>query len=265
MKRPAAPDTDSSSPTHRAALQWRRNAHPRSADTPRAPRSPRASRTTLLGPCAAHAAAAVSHLRGSHTAKPHRPPPLPDVQHGRRPGKPAANTRPHPLPPAHTAEPAPHTHSGTHRAAGWRSASARPLLRGAAAVAPFVPRVRGRSETGDLPRHSAVLHLPGPRHRLGCLPQRPRRPCAAAARCARHLRNSQARLNRHHRWPRCGAPRGDLPEPRRWKVAAGGGRSAHVATWEVRASAAVASAKGAVPIAMHASYPADIRCYLVVP
>ena len=59
-----------------------------------------------------------------------------------------------------------------------------------------------------------------------------------------------ARLNRHRRRPRCGAPRGDPPEPRRWKVAGGGGRSAHVATWEVRGPAAAASAKGAVPVAM---------------
>jgi hypothetical protein len=142
---------------------------------------------------------------------------------------------------------------------GCHSASAPLLLRGAAAAAQKVPRVRGRSETGDLPRHSAALHPPGPPQRLGCPPQRPRRPWGATARRARHLRNSHARLNRHRRRPRCGAPRGDLPEPRRWKVAGGGGRSAHVATWEVRGPAAAASAKGAVP----RTNPLDPRSYVV--
>jgi hypothetical protein len=125
-KRPAPPATGSSPPTHRTAVRRLRDAHPRSADTPRAPRSPRASRTALLGPCAAHAAAAVSHFRGSHTAQPHRPPPLPDVWHGRRPGKVAASTPPHPLPLAHTAQNqnrprTPTAHQPTLQAAAARS------------------------------------------------------------------------------------------------------------------------------------------------
>jgi hypothetical protein len=61
------------------------------------------------------------------------------------------------------------------------------------------------------------------------------------------LRNGHARLNRHRRRPRCGAPKGDLPERRRWKVAGGGGRSARVATWGVRGPAAAASANDVSP------------------
>jgi hypothetical protein len=242
-KRPAPPIANSAALSHLTHPPASSNAHPRSADSTRAPRSPRASRTALPGPCAAHAAAAVSRFRGSHTAQPHRPHPLPDVRHGRRPAKLAPSTPLHPLPPAHPAEPSPHTPSGAHRAAGCQSASAPLLLRGPTAAAYFVPRVRGWAGTGDPPRHSAALHPPGPPQRLGCPPQRPRRPWRGAARRARHLRNSHARLNRHRRRPRCGAPRGDPPEPRRWKVAARGGRSAHVATGEVRGPAAAASTK----------------------
>jgi hypothetical protein len=126
LKRPAPPTTNSAALSHLTHLPASSNAHPRSADTPRAPRSPRASRTARHGPCAAHAAATVSHFRGSHTAQPHRPHPLPDVRHGRRPAKPAPITPLHPLPPAHPAEPAPHTHSGAHRAVGRHSASGAP-------------------------------------------------------------------------------------------------------------------------------------------
>eukprot|EP01047_Picozoa_sp_COSAG01_P002353 COSAG01_NODE_63_length_29632_cov_270.650662_2_plen_229_part_00 len=192
---PAPPTADSSPPTHRAAVRRPHNAHPRPAQTPRAPRSPRASHTALPGPCAAHAAATVSHFVTSHTAQPHRPPPLLDVRHGRRPRKVAATTPPHPLPLAHPAEPAPHTHSGAHRAAGCASASAPLLLRGPSTAGSFVPRLREGPPTPAAARHSAALHPPGPLQRLGCPPQRPRRPWGGAARCARHLRNRHAWLN----------------------------------------------------------------------
>jgi hypothetical protein len=124
-KRPAPPIANSAALSHLTHPPASSNAHPRSADTTRAPRSPRASRTARLGPCAAHAATAVSHFTASQTAQPHRPHPLPDVRHGRRPGKPAPSTPLHPLPPAHPAEPSPHTPSGAHRAAGCASAFAK--------------------------------------------------------------------------------------------------------------------------------------------
>eukprot|EP01049_Picozoa_sp_SAG25_P001740 SAG25_NODE_82_length_16576_cov_27.388602_8_plen_166_part_00 len=161
----------------------------------------------------------------------------------------------HPLPPAHTAEPAPHTHSGAHRAAGRASASAPLLLRGPSTEASFVPRLRESPQTPAVARHSAALHPPGSLHGVGCPPQRPRRPRGAAARRARHLRNGHARLNRHHRWPRCGAPKGDLPEPRRWKVAAGVGRGARVATSGFGAPAAAASSNEPVPRTMQPDTP----------
>ena len=242
-KTPAPPTANSAALSHLTHPHVRRDAHPRSAGTPRAPRSPRASRTARPGPCAAHAATAVSHFTTSHTAQPHRPPPLPEVQHGRRPAKPAPITPLHPLPPAHTAEPAPHTHSVAHLAAGCQSASAPLLLRGPSTATSFVPRLREGPPTPAAARHSAALHQPGPLQRLGCPPQRPRRPWGGAARCARHLRNRHARLNRHRKRPRCGAPKGDLPEQKRWKVAAEGGRGARVATWGVRALLGLPSAK----------------------
>ena len=249
-KTPAPPTANSAALSHLTHPHVRRDAHPRSADTPRAPRSPRASRTARPGPCAAHAATAVSHFVTSQTAQPHRPPPLPDVRHGRRPGKPAPSTPLHPLPPARPAEPALHTPGGAHRAVGCASASAPLLLRGPSTDGSFVPRLRESPPTPAAAHHSAALHLPGPLHGVGCPPQRPRRPWGATARRARHLRNSHARLNRHHRWPRCGAPKGDLPEPRRWKVAAGVGRGARVATSGFGAPAAAASANEPVPCTM---------------
>ena len=243
LETPPPPAANNAALSHLTRPHARRDAHPRSTQPPRAPRSPRASRTARPGPCAAHAATAVSHFVTSQTAQPHRPPPLPDVQHGRRPAKPAPITPLHPLPPAHPAEPAPHTHSGAHLAAGCQSASAPLLLRGPSTATSFVPRLREGPPTPAAARHSAALHQPGPLQRLGCPPQRPRRPWGGAARCARHLRNRHARLNRHHRWPRCGAPKSDLPEPRRWKVAAGVGRGARVATSGVRALLGLPSAK----------------------
>ena len=196
-----------------------------------------------------------SHFVTSQTAQPHRPPPLPDVRHGRRPGKPAPSTPLHPLPPARPAEPALHTPGGAHRAVGCASASAPLLLRGPSTDGSFVPRLRESPPTPAAAHHSAALHLPGPLHGVGCPPQRPRGLWGATARRARHLRNSHGRLNRHHRWPRCGAPRGDLPEPRRWKVAAGVGRGARVATSGFGAPAAAASANEPVPRTMQPDTP----------
>eukprot|EP01047_Picozoa_sp_COSAG01_P040647 COSAG01_NODE_3437_length_6098_cov_5.799800_7_plen_295_part_00 len=186
------PTTNSAELSHLTRPHARRDAHPRSAQPPRAPSSPRASRTARLGPCAAHAATAVSRFTASQTAQLHRPPPLPDVRHGRRPAKPAPIMPLHPLPPVHPAEPAPHTHSSAHRAVGCASASAPLLLRRPSTDGSFVPRLRESPPTPAAAHHSAALHLPGPLHGVGCPPQRPRRPWGAAARRARHLRNGQA-------------------------------------------------------------------------
>jgi hypothetical protein len=71
-----------------------RRHHPRS---PQPARLPHSSSRHLRS---AHTA--VSHFTTSQTAQSHRPPPLPDVQHGRRPGKSAPITPLH-LPPARTA------------------------------------------------------------------------------------------------------------------------------------------------------------------
>ena len=98
LETPPPPAANNAALSHLTRPHARRDAHPRSTQPPRAPRSPRASRTARPGPCAAHAATAVSHFVTSQTAQPHRPPPLPDVRHGRQPGKPAPSTPLHPLP-----------------------------------------------------------------------------------------------------------------------------------------------------------------------
>jgi hypothetical protein len=243
-KTPTPPTANSAALSHLAHPHALHPAHPRSAHTTRTPRSPRASRTALPGPCAAHAATVVSHFRGSHTPKPHRPPPLPEVRHGRRPAEPTPITPLHPLSPAHPAEPAPHTHSGAHRAVGRHSASGAPPPRGTLAAGPFAPRVHQGPVVPDPARHSVPLHPGRPLQRLGCPPQRPGRSSRAAACLARHSQRGHAPPNRHLLSPPCGAPEGDLPEPRRWKVAAGVGRGARVATSRVAALHGVASANG---------------------
>jgi hypothetical protein len=221
---PAPPTANSAALSHLTHLPASSNAHPRSADINRAPRSPRASRTALPGPCAAHTAAAVSHFRGSHTAQPHRPPPLPEVQHGRRPAKPAPITPLHPLPPAHTAAPAPHTHSGAHLAVGHASHSDALPLRGSLPRPPLAPRVRQGPTTPGLARHSVGLHPGRPGERLGEWPRRPRRSSRAAAASARHPQRSRAAPNRQPPPPRCGAAADALPDTTRSGGPGGGGR-----------------------------------------
>ena len=223
-KTPTPPTANSAALSHLAHPHALHPAHPRSAHTTRTPRSPRASRTALPGPCAAHTAAAVSHFRGSHTAQPHRPPPLPEVQHGRRPAKPAPITPLHPLPPAHTAAPAPHTHSGAHLAVGRASHSDALPLRGSLPRRPLAARVRQGPTTPGLARHSVGLHPGRPGERLGERPRRPRRSSRAAAASARHPQRSRAALNRQRPPPRCGAAADGLPDTTRSGGPGGGGR-----------------------------------------
>jgi hypothetical protein len=123
------------------------------------------------------------------------------------------------------------------------------------AATTFAPRVHHGPVPPHPARRSVPPHPARPPQRVGWSPQRPRPTSAAAACLARHLQRSHARPNRHLASPPCGAPEGDLPEPRRWKVAVGVGRGARVATSRFGAPAAAASANAAVPRTMQPGTP----------
>ena len=157
--------------------------------------------------------------------------------------------------PRHTPHNRPHTPTAALTGLQAARAPQTPPPRTSLAATTFAPRVHHGPVPPHPARHSVPPHPARPPQRVGWSPQRPRPTSAAAACLARHLQRSHARPNRHLAFPPCGAPEGDLPEPRRWKVAVGVGRGARVATSRFGAPAAAASANAAVPRTMQPGTP----------